>query len=66
MFNVGANALGKSNFLDALWFIRDIAKYGGGLQYAILPSFRLQMNQEVLLEETYNNAGLSCYKRTHH
>ena len=33
MFLVGANASGKSNFLDALRFLRDIAKTeGGGLQ----------------------------------
>ncbi|MBC2694921.1 MAG: AAA family ATPase [Desulfobacteraceae bacterium] len=36
MFLVGANALGKSNFLDALRFLRDIAKTeGGGLQRAV-------------------------------
>ncbi|MBW2741826.1 MAG: AAA family ATPase [Deltaproteobacteria bacterium] len=36
MFLVGANASGKSNFLDALRFLRDIAKTeGGGLQRAV-------------------------------
>ena len=35
LFVVGANASGKSNFLDALRFMRDIVKHGGGLQYAI-------------------------------
>lgn len=35
MFVVGANASGKSNFLDVFRFLRDIAKEGGGLQYAI-------------------------------
>src|SRR6185312_17044563 len=34
-FLVGPNASGKSNFLDALRFLRDIAKPGGGLQTAI-------------------------------
>ena len=34
-FIVGSNASGKSNFLDALRFIRDIAKNGGGLQTAV-------------------------------
>lgn len=34
-FIVGPNASGKSNFLDALRFLRDIAKIGGGLQYAV-------------------------------
>ncbi len=36
VFLVGANASGKSNFLDALRFLRDIAKTeGGGLQRAV-------------------------------
>jgi predicted ATPase len=35
VFVVGPNASGKSNFLDALRFLRDIAKPGGGLQQAI-------------------------------
>jgi len=35
-FVVGANASGKSNFLDAIRFLRDICKQnGGGLQYAV-------------------------------
>jgi predicted ATPase len=35
VFMIGANASGKSNFLDAFRFLRDIAKEGGGLQKAI-------------------------------
>ena len=36
MFLVGPNASGKSNFLDAMRFLRDIAKSeGGGLQKAV-------------------------------
>lgn len=35
VFIVGPNASGKSNFLDALRFLRDVAKQGGGLQKAI-------------------------------
>lgn len=34
-FVIGANATGKSNFLDALRFLRDIVKQGGGLQSAV-------------------------------
>jgi predicted ATPase len=34
VFLVGPNASGKSNFLDALRFLRDIARPGGGLQKA--------------------------------
>jgi predicted ATPase len=35
MFLVGPNASGKSNFLDAFRFLRDVAKPGGGLQKAV-------------------------------
>lgn len=34
-FLVGPNAAGKSNFLDSLRFLRDLAKPGGGLQKAV-------------------------------
>lgn len=34
-FIVGANASGKSNFLDAFRFLHDVAKSGGGLQTAV-------------------------------
>ena len=34
-FVVGPNASGKSNFLDAFKFLRDISKQGGGLQKAV-------------------------------
>jgi predicted ATPase len=36
VFIVGPNASGKSNLLDTIRFLRDIAKPGGGLQRAIL------------------------------
>ena len=35
LFVVGPNASGKSNLLDALRFLRDIATVGGGLQHAL-------------------------------
>lgn len=35
VFLVGANASGKSNFLDALRFLRDLVKTGGGFQSAV-------------------------------
>jgi predicted ATPase len=34
-FIIGPNASGKSNFLDAFRFLRDLAKDGGGLQNAV-------------------------------
>ena len=36
VFLVGPNAAGKSNLLDALRFLRDVAKAGGGLQRALV------------------------------
>lgn len=35
VFVVGPNASGKSNFMDAFRFLRDIASIGGGLQEAV-------------------------------
>lgn len=35
LFLVGPNAAGKSNFLDAIRFLRDLAVDGGGLQQAL-------------------------------
>ena len=35
LFIVGPNASGKSNLLDALRFLRDLASIGGGLQQAV-------------------------------
>ena len=34
-FIIGANASGKSNFIDALRFLRDVSKQSGGLQTAV-------------------------------
>src|SRR5450759_896044 len=36
VFVIGPNASGKSNLLDAIRFLRDVAKPGGGLQRAIV------------------------------
>ena len=35
LFLVGANAAGKSNFLDAFRFLRDVARSGGGFESAV-------------------------------
>ena len=44
-FVIGANATGKSNFLDVLRFLRDIVKQGGGLQLAVNVRGGLKKNQ---------------------
>jgi predicted ATPase len=59
-FIVGANASGKSNFIDALRFLRDIAKQSSGLQSAVenrggitkirCLSFRRQSNVSITVE----------------
>ena len=36
LFLVGANAAGKSNFLDAFRFLRDVALSGSGFREAVL------------------------------
>jgi predicted ATPase len=36
MFFVGPNASGKSNILDAIRFLKDICRTGGGLRYAVM------------------------------
>jgi len=35
VFLVGPNAIGKSNFLDAIRFPRDLVTEGGGLRQAV-------------------------------
>ena len=35
VYVIGPNASGKSNLLDAIRFLRDVAKPGGGLQSAL-------------------------------
>ena len=35
VFVIGPNASGRSNLLDVLRFLRDVAKPGGGLQRAV-------------------------------
>lgn len=44
-FVVGANATGKSNFLDVFRFLRDVVKEGGGLQAAVNVSWWIEENK---------------------
>ena len=65
VFIVGANASGKSNFLDALRFLRDIAKPGGGLQSSLslrgglskIRCLSARKNPDVELEITLSEEG---------
>ena len=69
---LGANASGKSNFLDALRFLRDVAKpSGGGLQYAIderggmknIRCFHARRKTDVTIEVTLaKNDGTPAWK----
>ncbi len=67
VFIVGANASGKSNFLDALRFLRDIAKPGGGLQSSLslrgglskIRCLSARKDPDVELEITLSEAGSS-------
>lgn len=69
-FIVGANATGKSNFLDAIRFMRDIVKQGGGLQAAVacrgglkkIRSLAARQKTEVCIEVDISENGISSPK----
>ena len=73
VFLIGPNASGKSNFLDAFRFLRDIAKPGGGLEKAVkdrggITKIRClsakrepQVGIEVHLAETYEKEAIWKY-----
>jgi len=72
MFVVGPNASGKSNFLDAFRFLRDLVKDGGGFQQAIkerggltrirfIPA-RNQNNVEIEVELSERNAFMPAWR----
>lgn len=58
MFLIGANATGKSNFLDVFRFLSELVAVGGGLQYAIqkrggvsvLRSFSARKSPDITVE----------------
>lgn len=70
VFIIGPNAAGKSNLLDALRFLRDIAKPGGGLQQAItqrggLSKIRClgaRKDPDVVIEAELSENGAPAYK----
>jgi predicted ATPase len=70
VFIIGPNASGKSNLLDALRFLRDIAKPGGGLQYAItqrggiskIRCLAARKEPDVEIEVELSDNGSSDYK----
>jgi len=70
VFIVGPNAAGKSNLLDALRFLRDIAKPGGGLQAAIrergglskIRCLAARSQPDVELEVEISNGGGQIYR----
>lgn len=66
VFLVGPNASGKSNFLDAFRFLRDLASAGGGLQEAVrrrggvtaIRSLAARRNPDIEVHVTaYGSAG---------
>ena len=65
LFIVGPNAAGKSNFLDALRFMRDITKQGGGLQYAVaqrggmskIRSLSARNQSDIEISITFDDSG---------
>lgn len=58
-FIVGANATGKSNFLDVIRFMRDIVKQGGGLQGCGSPPRRSEKDTLSLIP-TKNRSLYRC------
>jgi predicted ATPase len=72
VFVIGPNASGKSNMLDVLRFLRDIAKPGGGLQRAITQrgglskvrclAARKEPDIEVAVELSENGTGAVAWK----
>ena len=65
-FVVGANAAGKSNFIDALRFLRDVAKQGGGLQTAVrvrggITKIREQSNVKLAIELSESDSRELCW-----
>lgn len=70
VFLVGPNASGKSNFLDALRFLQDVASIGGGLQEAVrrrggllsIRSLAARQNPDVVLRVSIGqNSGTSLW-----
>ncbi len=54
VFLAGPNASGKSNFLDAFRFLRDIAKPGGGLQNAVSDRGGISKINSIIRKKIFN------------
>jgi predicted ATPase len=63
VFLVGPNASGKSNFLDALRFLRDLVTEGGGLARAVEIREGISKIRSLYARGTANDVTLSCRVR---
>jgi predicted ATPase len=70
MFLVGPNASGKSNLLDALRFLRDLVRVGGGLEKAVadrggvarLRSLAARRSPEIVIDVQIENGDVTSWQ----
>jgi predicted ATPase len=70
MFLVGPNASGKSNLLDALRFLRDLVRVGGGLEKAVadrggvarLRSLAARRSPEIVIDVQIENGDAASWQ----
>jgi predicted ATPase len=69
-FLVGANAVGKSNFLDVFRFLRDLVSPGGGFQRAVIDRggvsrircLAARQNSDTAIEVVLQEKGLAAWR----